>query len=60
MGRVAVRRRGSFRVGRVDGINATYCAVLQRADIAPMGDLWCYCGSRDSIGIVLKCEESAI
>lgn len=30
--RVAVRLSGSFRVGTVDGINATYCQVLQRAD----------------------------
>jgi 5-methylcytosine-specific restriction endonuclease McrA len=32
LGRVAVRQSGSFRVGRVDGINATYCRVRQRAD----------------------------
>jgi 5-methylcytosine-specific restriction endonuclease McrA len=32
VGRVAVRRSGSFRVGRIDGINATYCRVRQRAD----------------------------
>jgi stalled ribosome alternative rescue factor ArfA len=32
VGRVAVRQRGSFRVGRIDGIHASYCAVLQRAD----------------------------
>ncbi len=31
-GRVAVRATGSFRVGSVDGINAKYCRVLQRAD----------------------------
>jgi hypothetical protein len=31
-GRVAVRVTGSFRVGKVDGINAKYCQVLQRAD----------------------------
>jgi hypothetical protein len=32
VGRVAVRTSGSFRVGKVDGINAKYCALLQRAD----------------------------
>lgn len=32
IGRVAVRASGSFRVGTVDGINAKYCRVLQRAD----------------------------
>jgi 5-methylcytosine-specific restriction endonuclease McrA len=32
MGRVAVRASGSFRVGKIDGINAKYCQVLQRAD----------------------------
>jgi HNH endonuclease len=31
-GRVAVRGTGSFRVGKVDGINATYCRLIQRAD----------------------------
>lgn len=31
-GRVAVRVSGSFRVGRVDGINARYCLLVQRAD----------------------------
>ncbi|BCL82299.1 HNH endonuclease [Ktedonobacteria bacterium brp13] len=31
-GRVAVRATGSFRVGTVDGINAKYCHLLQRAD----------------------------
>ncbi len=31
-GRVAVRATGSFRVGQVDGINAKYCRLLQRAD----------------------------
>ena len=31
-GRVAVRATGSFRVGTVDGINATYCRLLQRSD----------------------------
>ncbi len=31
-GRVAVRASGSFRVGKVDGINAKYCVLLQRAD----------------------------
>jgi hypothetical protein len=30
--RVAVRARGSFRVGKVDGINARYCRLLQRND----------------------------
>jgi len=28
-GRVAVRASGSFRVGKVDGINAKYCRLLQ-------------------------------
>jgi hypothetical protein len=32
VGRVAVRQRGSFRVGRIDGIHASFCVVLQRAD----------------------------
>jgi 5-methylcytosine-specific restriction endonuclease McrA len=32
VGRVAVRASGSFRVGKLDGINAKYCQVLQRAD----------------------------
>jgi len=32
VGRVAVRASGSFRVGKVDGVNARYCIVLQRAD----------------------------
>ena len=32
VGRVAVRATGSFRVGKIDGINAKYCQVLQRAD----------------------------
>ncbi len=32
VGRVAVRASGSFRVGKIDGINARYCHVLQRAD----------------------------
>jgi 5-methylcytosine-specific restriction endonuclease McrA len=32
VGRVAVRVSGSFRVGKVDGINASYCSLLQRAD----------------------------
>ena len=31
-GRVAVRASGSFRVGKVDGINARYCVLLQRTD----------------------------
>ncbi len=31
-GRVAVRASGSFRVGNVDGINARYCVLVQRAD----------------------------
>jgi len=30
--RVAVRATGSFRVGKVDGINARYCCLLQRSD----------------------------
>ncbi len=30
--RVAVRAKGSFRVGKVDGINAKYCRLLQRSD----------------------------
>ncbi len=32
VGRVAVRVTGSFRIGSVDGINARYCRVVQRAD----------------------------
>jgi hypothetical protein len=32
VGRVAVRASGSFRVGKRDGINATYCTLVQRAD----------------------------
>jgi len=32
VGRVAVRASGSFRVGKVDGINASYCSLVQRAD----------------------------
>jgi len=32
VGRVAVRATGSFRVGKIDGIHAKYCQVLQRAD----------------------------
>lgn len=32
MGRVAVRSKGSFRVGSVDGINWHYCSLVQRAD----------------------------
>lgn len=32
LGRAAVRASGSFRVGKVDGINARYCSLLQRAD----------------------------
>jgi 5-methylcytosine-specific restriction endonuclease McrA len=36
-GRVAVRATGSFRVGSVDGINARYCRVVQRADGYEMG-----------------------
>ncbi len=31
-GRVAIRATGSFRVGKVDGINAKYCRLLQRSD----------------------------
>ena len=31
-GRVAVRANGSFRVGKIDGINARYCRLLQRND----------------------------
>ena len=31
-GRVAVRASGSFRVGKVDGINVRYCVQMQRAD----------------------------
>ena len=31
-GRVAVRASSSFRVGKVDGINARYCVQMQRAD----------------------------
>lgn len=32
VGRVAVRATGSFRVGKVDGINAKYVVLLQRKD----------------------------
>jgi hypothetical protein len=32
VGRVAVRATGKFPVGTIDGINAKYCQVLQRAD----------------------------
>ncbi len=32
LGRVAVRASGSFRVGKMDGINAKYCRVVQRLD----------------------------
>lgn len=32
LGRVAVRASGSFRVGKIDGINARYCRVIQRSD----------------------------
>jgi hypothetical protein len=32
LGRVAVRASGSLRVGQMDGINARYCQVVQRAD----------------------------
>lgn len=32
LGRVAVRASSSFRVGKVDGINAKYCRVVQRLD----------------------------
>lgn len=32
MGRIAVRASGSFRVGKIDGINARYCRVMQRQD----------------------------
>ena len=32
LGRVAVRASGSFRVGKIDGINARYCRVVQRPD----------------------------
>jgi 5-methylcytosine-specific restriction endonuclease McrA len=32
VGRVAVRRTGSFRVGQVDGINVAFCHLRQRAD----------------------------
>jgi len=32
VGRVAVRKSGSFRVGKVDGINAKYLSLIQRAD----------------------------
>ena len=30
--RVAIRATGSFRVGKVDGINAKYCRLIQRND----------------------------
>jgi 5-methylcytosine-specific restriction endonuclease McrA len=32
LGRVAVRASGSLRVGKVDGINARYCVLVQGAD----------------------------
>ena len=32
LGRVAVRASGSFRVGKVDGINARSCVLVQRGD----------------------------
>lgn len=32
VGRVAVRASGSFRVGKMDGISAKYCQIVQRAD----------------------------
>ncbi len=32
IGRVAVRANGTFRVGRLDGINAKYCRSIQRGD----------------------------
>jgi hypothetical protein len=32
VGRVKVRRRGSFRIGKVDGISWRHCQLLQRAD----------------------------
>lgn len=32
VGRVAVRTKGSFRVGTRDGINHKYCTILQRSD----------------------------
>jgi hypothetical protein len=32
VGTIAVRASGSFRVGRIDGINWRYCRLVQRAD----------------------------
>ena len=32
VGRVAVRQSGSFKVGKIDGINARYCRMAQRGD----------------------------
>jgi len=32
LGRLRVRKSGSFRVGSVDGIGAAYCQMVQRAD----------------------------
>jgi len=32
LGRVRVRKSGSFRVGSVDGVGAAYCQMVQRAD----------------------------
>jgi hypothetical protein len=32
LGRVVIRASGSFRVGKLDGISAKYCQVVQRAD----------------------------
>jgi hypothetical protein len=31
-GRVTVRRSGSFRVGKTDGLSWRHCQLLQRAD----------------------------
>jgi hypothetical protein len=32
VGRVRVRRSGSFRIGKIDGISWRHCRLLQRTD----------------------------
>jgi hypothetical protein len=36
-GRVAVRERGAFCIGKTDSINAKYCRLVQRADGYELG-----------------------
>ena len=36
VGRVAVRKSGSFRVGKIDGINAKYLALIQKERLLPL------------------------